>query len=139
MTSKNSTDKATDISSSTASLAESNKNGMNEGQLPEGPMAVVRAAGNQHVVYTGSRLTLNRLEAEVGSTIALGEVLAIQNGETITLGEPVLASAKVNAKIIRHFRGEKIIVFKKRRRKGYTKTQGHRQDLTEVQIEAISA
>lgn len=118
---------------------EAQKSSLPEDAVPAGPVAVVRAAGNQHVVYTGTRLTLNRMEGEVGATISLGDVLAIQNGESITLGEPVLSKAKVSAKILRHFRGEKIIIFKKRRRKGYTKTQGHRQDLTEVQIEAISA
>ena len=111
----------------------SNKN------TPTGPVAVVRAAGNQHVVYTGTKIVLNRLEGDVGATISLGDVLAMQNGESVTLGSPILSSAKVSAKILRHFRGEKIIIFKKRRRKGYTKTQRHRQDLTEVQIEAISA
>ncbi len=104
-----------------------------------GPIAVVRAAGSQHVVQTGSKLVLNRMEGDVGATISLGDVLAIQNGESVTLGTPILGSAKVNAKIVRHFRGEKIVVFKKRRRKGYTKTQGHRQDLTEILVEGIQA
>lgn len=125
-----------DTKTSTSAKAASPKD---SGAKDLGPIAVVRAAGNQHVVYTGTKLTLNRLEGDVGSTITLGEVLALQNGESISLGEPVLAKAKVSAKILRHFRGEKITIFKKRRRKGYTKTQGHRQDLTEVQIEGINA
>ena len=100
-------------------------------------VAVVRTSGSQHVVTTGERLTLNRMTGDVGALVSLGDVLAVQNGESVSLGTPVLNGASVTGKILRHFRGPKVVIFKKRRRKGYTKTQGHRQDLTEIQIESI--
>lgn len=99
--------------------------------------AIVRAAGKQHRVSQGTRLVLDRLAAEVGSEIVLGEVLLHAAGETIQVGQPLVAGHTVTAKVLQHGRGRKIRVFKRRKRKGFHKTIGHRQELTAIEITSI--
>ena len=101
--------------------------------------AVIKAQGKQFKVAEGDRLTVDRLAGEAGAKIALGEVLMLVDGGATKVGKPTLAGAKVEAEIVDHSRGDKIKVFKKKRRKSYHRTRGHRQDLTTVKITAITA
>ncbi len=102
-------------------------------------VAVTKAQGKQFRVAQGDTLTIDRLTGDAGATIALGEVLMLVNGSDMKIGAPILSGAKVTAEIVEHSRGDKIKVFKKRRRKNYHRTRGHRQDLTTVKITAITA
>ena len=99
--------------------------------------AVIKAQGKQFKVAQGDKLTIDRLAGEKGSKVSLGEVLMLVDGAKATVGKPVLSGAKVEAEILDHSRGDKIKVFKKRRRKNYHRTRGHRQDLTTVKITSI--
>lgn len=99
--------------------------------------AVIKAQGKQFKVAQGDELTIDRLAGEKGAKVSLGEVLMLVDGGKATVGKPVLSGAKVEAEILGHSRGDKIKVFKKRRRKNYHRTRGHRQDLTMVKITAI--
>jgi large subunit ribosomal protein L21 len=101
--------------------------------------AVIKAQGKQFRVAEGDTLTVDRLTGETGATIALGEVLMLVDGGNTKIGAPIISGAKVTAEIVEHSRGDKIKVFKKRRRKNYHRTRGHRQDLTTVKITAITA
>lgn len=102
--------------------------------------AIVSFSGTQYKVTKGSKITVNSIPGEVGSSIKMDEVLMVRPaGESAapTIGTPTVSGASVSAKIVAHKRGPKVIIFKKKRRKGYTKKQGHRQDLTELVIESI--
>jgi len=99
--------------------------------------AVIKTAGKQYKVSEGQVLRLPTLQGEVGSSVEFGEVLHL-GGDNPVLGEPTVANASVSAKIMRHGRDRKILVYKFRRRKGYEKMRGHRQGFTEVRIESIS-
>ena len=101
--------------------------------------AVIKAQGKQYKVAQGDELTIDRLAGDAGATIALGEVLMLVDGSNTQLGTPFLGGAKVQAEIVSHSRGDKIKVFKKRRRKNFHRTRGHRQDLTTVKITSITA
>jgi large subunit ribosomal protein L21 len=101
--------------------------------------AVIKAQGKQYKVAQGDELTIDRLVGDAGATIALGEVLMLVDGSNTKLGTPVVGGAKVQAEIVSHSRGDKIKVFKKRRRKNFHRTRGHRQDLTTVKITSITA
>lgn len=98
--------------------------------------AVVKTGGKQYKVAIGDRLKVEKLDAETGSSISLGDVLMVADGESIDVGAPSLETP-VTATVLSHGRGDKIKVFKMRRRKNYRRTQGHRQDYTEVQITGI--
>jgi large subunit ribosomal protein L21 len=100
--------------------------------------AVIKAQGKQYKVAQGDELTIDRLAGDKGSKVSLGEVLMLVDGGKSTVGKPVISGAKVEAEILDHPRGDKIKVFKKRRRKNYHRTRGHRQDLTTVKITAIT-
>jgi len=100
--------------------------------------AVIRQAGKQFKVSKGSVLRLPTLEGEIGSQVEFGEILHL-GGDEPKAGSPLVANAKVKAKILRHGRGQKILVYKFKRRKGYEKMRGHRQGFTEVKIEDILA
>ena len=100
--------------------------------------AVIKAQGKQFKVAQGDTLTIDRLAGEKGSKVSLGEVLMLVDGGKSTVGKPVISGAKVEAEILDHPRGDKIKVFKKRRRKNFHRTRGHRQDLTTVKITAIT-
>lgn len=99
--------------------------------------AVIRAAGKQFKVAQGDVIRLPLMAGEVGESIEFGDVLHI-GGDSPKLGSPLVADAKVTAKVLRHARDKKIIVYKFKRRQGYEKRRGHRQDFTEVRIEDIA-
>jgi large subunit ribosomal protein L21 len=99
--------------------------------------AVIKTAGKQYKVSEGQVLRLPTMQGEVGTNVQFGEVLHL-GGDNPVLGSPVVENASVSAKIIRHGRDRKILVYKFRRRKGYEKMRGHRQGFTEVRIESIS-
>jgi large subunit ribosomal protein L21 len=99
--------------------------------------AIVDIAGQQFKVKQAQKLKVHRLEAEEGKTVELDKVLLVSDGKTITVGTPTVDGARVAAKVISHGKGDKVLVFKKKRRKGYQKLNGHRQYITELWIEAI--
>jgi large subunit ribosomal protein L21 len=99
--------------------------------------AIVEIAGKQFKVTQNQQLYTPQLDAEAGSSITFDQVLLLEDEGTIAVGTPIITGAKVTGKVLDHVRGDKIIVFKKKRRKGYKKTQGHRQDYTKVIIETI--
>ncbi len=101
--------------------------------------AVIKTGGKQYRVITGETLKVEILDGDVGSAIVLDKVLMISNGETLSVGKPMLLGATVAATIISHGRGDKVRIFKMRRRKHYQKNQGHRQNYTEIRIDGISA
>lgn len=100
--------------------------------------AVILTGGKQYKVSEGDVLDIEKLDAEVGASVDF-KVLFICDGSTIITDADALASAKVSAEVIEHFKGEKQIVFKFKKRKGYKKLNGHRQCLTKVKITALSA
>lgn len=100
--------------------------------------AVIRTGGKQYRVTEGDRLRVEKLAGEVGSTLVIDDVLMV-GGETVAIGKPVLAGAKVTATITGQDRAKKIIVFKFRRRKNYRRKQGHRQPYTALNITGIKA
>lgn len=99
--------------------------------------AIVTIAGQQFKVEKDRKVFVHRLDAEEGSSLEFNQVLLVEDGDTIKIGAPVLEGAKVTAKVLAHVKGEKVIVFKKKRRKGYEKKNGHRQSFTQIQIEGI--
>ena len=101
--------------------------------------AVIKTGGKQYRVITGETLKVEILDGDVGSAIVLDKVLMISNGERLSVGKPMLLGATVAATIISHGRGDKVRIFKMRRRKHYQKNQGHRQNYTEIRIDGISA
>lgn len=100
--------------------------------------AIIETGGKQFRVQEGNKLVVDSLAAEVGSEVTLDRVLML-GGDTAKIGAPLVDGARVTAKVLEHFRGEKIQVFKKRRRKGSRTLQGHRQDYTALSVTAISA
>ncbi len=101
--------------------------------------AIVDIAGQQFKVTKGQQIFVHRLENEEGSQVAFEKVLLIDNDGQTTVGAPVIDGASVSVKVIEHLKGDKVIVFKKKRRKGYQKSNGHRQYLSKVMIEDIKA
>lgn len=99
--------------------------------------AVVEIAGQQFKVKKDQKVTVHRLPLNEGDKVDFDKVLLVDNEGTVQVGTPVLESAKVSAEVVKHFRGEKVKVFKKKRRKGYQKLNGHRQDFTQVKITEI--
>ncbi|MCL2597002.1 MAG: 50S ribosomal protein L21 [Paludibacter sp.] len=100
--------------------------------------AIVEILGQQFKVEAGKKLCVHRMnEAECGSEVEFDKVLLVDNNEVVIVGAPVLEGAKVVAEVLSHPRGKKVIVFHKKRRKGYRKRNGHRQDFTELQIKEI--
>jgi len=100
--------------------------------------AIVRTGGKQHRVQAGERLKVDKLEGEVGAKVTLSEVLLIGGAGAAKIGRPQLAGATVTATIVSQARDKKIRVFKRRKRKGFHKTIGHRQDFTEIEITGIA-
>lgn len=100
--------------------------------------AIVEIAGQQFKVEKDQQLFVHRLEGKEGSKVSFDNVLLIDNKGKVNVGAPVIAGANVSAKILEHLKDDKVIVFKKKRRKGYKVKNGHRQYLTKIQIEAIS-
>jgi large subunit ribosomal protein L21 len=100
--------------------------------------AVVRTGGKQYKVASGDVLSIEKVAGEVGAELKIGEVLLI-GGETVKTGAPLVDGASVTAEILRQGKGEKVIAFKKKRRKNTHRKRGHRQSFTEIKITAISA
>ena len=101
--------------------------------------AVIKTGGKQYRVCAGDKLKIEKLDAEVGSEVTFDQVLMVGEGADIRVGAPVLAGVTVKATVLNQARGDKIHIFKMRRRKHYRKSQGHRQYFTEVQIGGISS
>ncbi len=99
--------------------------------------AVVRSGGKQHRVEPGSKLRVEKLEGEVGSKVELKEVLMVASEGTMTFGDPVIPEASIEATVLVQDRAKKIIVFKKKVKKQYRRTNGHRQLFTELRIDEI--
>ncbi len=100
--------------------------------------AVVKTGGKQYKVTKGEVIRVEKLDAEVGSEINLPEVMMVTDQDDVQIGSPVLDTAVVKAKVLEHGRARKIVVFKKKRRKGYKKKRGHRQPFTTLEITDIS-
>jgi len=100
--------------------------------------AIVEIAGQQFKVEKGQEIFTHRLEGELDAALAFDKVLLVDNGGDVTIGAPVIAGAAVNVTILEHLKGEKVIVFKKKRRKGYRVRNGHRQYLTKIRIDSIA-
>jgi large subunit ribosomal protein L21 len=100
--------------------------------------AIVEIAGQQFKVEKDQQIFVHRLEEKEGGKVAFDNVLLIDNNGKVNVGAPAIAGASVTAKVLEHLKGDKVIVFKKKRRKGYKVKNGHRQFLTKIQIEAIS-
>ena len=101
-------------------------------------IAVIQIGGEQLRVEKGKIFTIDRLSKKSGEKISFNNVLLIEKGGSVQIGNPVIEKAVVSASILEHFKGEKVIVFKKKRRKGYKVKNGHRQYLTKIKIEDIS-
>ena len=100
--------------------------------------AVVKTGGKQYRVSAGEKLRIEQIAADVGQEIVLDQVLLVADGDVLKMGAPLVSGAKVKAKVLKHGRGEKIRIFKLNRRKHYRKSQGHRQNYTEIEILGIS-
>lgn len=99
--------------------------------------AIVDIAGQQVKVEKDQELVVNRLQGEEGAKLEFEKVLLVDTDKKVHVGQPVVEGAKVSATIVQHLKGEKVLVFKKKRRKGYQKMNGHRQALTRIHIEEI--
>jgi large subunit ribosomal protein L21 len=99
--------------------------------------AVIKSGGKQYRVESGKQVRVESLAADVGSAVAFEEVLLVGGGDNVKVGAPLVSGAKVKATVVSHGRGDKVKIFKLRRRKHYQKTQGHRQNYTEVRIDDI--
>ena len=102
------------------------------------PYAVVATGGKQYRVKKDDILRVERLDTEAGKSLTISEVLAVSDGKTLTVGTPTVKGAKVKSTVVEHIRGEKVISFKKKRRKGYARTKGHRQELTVLKVDSIA-
>lgn len=100
--------------------------------------AIVEIAGQQFKIEKDKKVYVNRLEGKEGSKVEFGNVLLIEDGGKITLGAPGIEGALVSATIVSHLKGDKVTVFKKKRRKGYQKSNGHRQYLSQISITGIT-
>jgi len=100
--------------------------------------AVIKTGGKQYRVASGEKLKIEQIPQAVGSEILLDQVMLVVDGDNIATGAPWVRDAKVKATVISHGRGEKVRIFKMRRRKNYRRTQGHRQNYTEIRIDSIS-
>ena len=101
--------------------------------------AIVEIAGQQFKVAKDQKVYVHRLQEEEGAKVSFDKVLLIENAGNVTVGAPAIEGAEVTAKILGHLKGDKVIVFKKKRRKGYKKNYGHRQSFTQIVIESIAA
>ena len=101
--------------------------------------AIVEIAGQQFKVSKDLKVYVHRLSNEEGSKVSFDKVLLLDDNGKVTLGAPAIEGASVEAKVLQHLKGDKVIIFKKKRRKGYKKRNGHRQYLTQILIEGISA
>ena len=100
--------------------------------------AIVEIAGQQFKVEKKDEIFVHRLEGEPGSKVEFSDILLIENDGIVSVGAPHVEGTKISGKIIEHARGDKVIIFKKKRRKGFQKETGHRQDFSKILIETIS-
>ena len=100
--------------------------------------AIVEIAGQQFKVEKDQTLFVHRLQNEEGASVEFDKVLLVDNNGSVKVGTPVVGGAKVKAKVINHLKGDKVIVFKKKRRKGYRVKNGHRQQFTKIKIDSIA-
>jgi len=101
--------------------------------------AVVKTGGKQYKVAPGEKLKVERIVADIGAEVTLDQVLMVAEGESVRLGQPIVAGAAVKATVVAQGRGDKVKIFKMRRRKHYQKHQGHRQSYTELRIDSIAS
>ena len=101
--------------------------------------AVIKTGGKQYRVAPGQKLKVEQIPADIGQEISLDQVLSVGEGESLKLGSPLVEGATVTAKVLAHGRHDKVKIFKMRRRKHYRKSQGHRQNFTEIEISAVNA
>lgn len=101
--------------------------------------AIVEIAGKQYKVEKDNKIFVHQLEGDKGGKVEFENVLLVDNGGKVTVGIPTVEGAKVSATILDHVKGDKVIVFKKKRRKGYQKLNGHRQQFTKISIDSIIA
>ncbi|XOT95498.1 50S ribosomal protein L21 [Alcaligenes pakistanensis] len=101
--------------------------------------AVIKTGGKQYRITAGQKLKIEQIPADIGQEISLDQVLSVGEGEALQIGAPFVAGAVVKATVLAQGRHDKIKIFKMRRRKHYRKTQGHRQNYTEIRIEAINS
>jgi len=101
--------------------------------------AIVRTGGKQYQVATGDRLRVEKIDGNIGDTVEITDVLAVVDGDDARLGRPVLEGARVSAKIVEQGKAKKVVVFKKKRRKGFRAKTGHRQMYTALEIGDISS
>ena len=99
--------------------------------------AVIKTGGKQYKVAPGEKLKIEQIPADVGAEVILDQVLMVGDGASVRLGQPVVAGASVKATVLAHGRGDKVTIFKMRRRKHYQKHQGHRQGYTELKTDGI--
>jgi len=99
--------------------------------------AVIKSGGKQYRVQSGEQVRVESLPGEVGSAVSFEEVLLVGSGDTVKVGAPLVSGAKVKATVVSHGRGDKVMIFKMRRRKHFQKSAGHRQNFTEVRIDDI--
>ena len=100
--------------------------------------AVIKAGGKQYRVEEGMTISIDLLDQEEGSAFETDQIILLKDASNkITIGSPTVQGAKVQGKVLSHFKDKKVVVFKKKRRKGYRRTQGHRQNYTKIQIEKI--
>ena len=100
--------------------------------------AVIRSGGKQYRVMPGQTIRLEKVPGEIGAKLELGNVLLVESEGNIQVGSPLIANAKIEATVLEHDRKKKILVFKKKRKKQYRRTQGHRQEYTAVRIDKIT-
>ena len=101
--------------------------------------AVIKTGGKQYRVAPGQTIRVEKLDGNIGDEVALKDVLLVSDGDQIKVGQPMLSEAEVKATIVEQHRARKIIVFKKKRRKGYRRTKGHRQYYTAIRVQEIKA
>lgn len=100
--------------------------------------AIVEIGGQQFKIQKEQKLFVNLLDIETGSDLEFDKVMLLADGDKIKVGKPLVKGARVKAKVLDHVKADKILVFKKKRRKGYQKMNGHRQPMTQIQIEEIT-
>jgi large subunit ribosomal protein L21 len=100
--------------------------------------AIVSIAGQQFKVEEGQQIFVHRLAANEGDSVTFDSVHLLDNGGQVTIGTPNVSGASVKASVLTHIKGDKVIVFKKKRRKGYRKKNGHRQQFTKIKIDSIA-
>lgn len=101
--------------------------------------AVIKTGGKQYKVAPGDMVKVEKLDAKKGDTVEIKDVFMVADGDKVTVGKPTVANAMVTAEVLGDGRGEKLLIFKHRRRKGFRKTIGHRQDFTTLKVKEIKA